>query len=118
EIGPGFAATAVELIADTGGVHFHRGNANMALGHSIETVIYFRHAWVGVEPITFGKLDLQRIVFGVLRRKVFDAERFAILFDFLDQLQRNVMMMNIDGAGACPAFAGWRRGSTARRETG
>jgi hypothetical protein len=33
-------------------------------------------------------LDLQGIVFGALRREVFDAEGFAVLFNLIDQLHR------------------------------
>jgi hypothetical protein len=101
---PCFAAVAVELVADAGRVHLDRGDTDVTLGHDVEAIIDFRHPRVRVEPVAIGKSDLERIVFGVLGRKVFNAERFAIVFDLVDKLQRNVMMMNVDGAQTAASF--------------
>ena len=99
KFGPGFATLAIELVTDAGGVGFHRRDADVAFGHDFEAIGHFGHAWIGVEPVAFGELDLQGIVVGVLRRKIPDAESFAVVFDLIDQLHRNVMMMDVDGTG-------------------
>jgi len=78
-------------------VHFHTGNADVSFCHYFEAVVDLRHARIRPEATALGKLNLEGIVFGVLRRKVFHAKRFAMGFNFLDQLQWNVMMMNVDG---------------------
>src|SRR5919109_684785 len=89
---------AVKLVTDAGGVHFDGSNSDIAFGHYVQTVIDFRHARIGSQAIALGELNLEWVVFRVFRRKVFDAEGFAITFDLIDQLQWNVMMMNVDGA--------------------
>jgi hypothetical protein len=51
----------------------------------------------GRKRLPLGELNLERIVFSVFRREVFHAKRFAVRFYFLDQLERNVVVMNVDG---------------------
>ena len=90
-------------------MHFHHGDANIALGHGVETIRHFCHPRIRPESPASRKLNLIRIVFGLLRRKVLDAaERFTMLFDLVDQFRRKVMMVNIDGAGG-PAGGSSRR---------
>src|SRR5262249_46247819 len=92
-----FATVAVQLIADAGRVDFHRCDTNIALGHHVEATINLSHAWIRIEAVALWKSDLERIVLSILLRKVFDSERVTVAFNLVDQLRRNVMMMNVDG---------------------
>src|SRR5215510_6514459 len=88
---------AVQLVADAGSVDFHRCDTDIALGHHLEAIIDLSHPWIGIEAVALWKSDLERIVLGILWRKVFDSERLTVAFNLVDQLRRNVMMMNVDG---------------------
>jgi len=63
------------------------------------------HAGSG-SAVAFGKLDLQWISLSVFGGK-YRRKRFAVAFDLIDELQRNVMMMNVDGG--CRGAARRRR---------
>src|SRR5262245_33644680 len=88
---------AVQLVADAGSMDLHCCDTDIALGHHVEAIIDLCHAGIRIEPIALWKLDLERIVLGIFWWKVFDAERLTVAFNLVDQLRRNVMMMNVDG---------------------
>lgn len=79
-------------------MNFDCGDGNMALCHRFEGVGDLSHARIGIQPVAVGKSDLERVILRGFRRKIFYTERFAVAFNFVDQLRRNVMVMNIDGA--------------------